>query len=213
MSCPRGSAYGIPAACLLAALAALPAHAQESRGEVFGGFLAGKEIGRRNCSLRGVTITPCASWKLGWNGSFAVHRSDRWSLVGTVFGLHESLDAELRIQEPFPASIPFSASADTFAFAGGVRLNSDRAGAVRLFLDILYGYSRTDGTVETIAGMAVPDLGGDQAVFDVTSGPMFMPGLGADVAVSDRAAVRFQAHLPFLTELRLGAGLVFAIGN
>lgn len=50
MSRPRGSAYGVPALCLLAALAALPAHAQTPRGEVFGGFLAGKEIGRRNCS-------------------------------------------------------------------------------------------------------------------------------------------------------------------
>lgn len=210
MSRPRGSAYGFPALCLLAAFAALPAHAQTPRGEVFGGFLAGKEIGRRNCSPGGVTITPCAPWKLGWNGSFAVHTSGRWSLVGAVFGLHESLDAELRVQEPSPASIPFSASADTFAFAGGVRLNSDRAGSMRLFLDILYGYSRTDGTVETIAGMAVPDY---QAGWEGTSGPMFMPGLGADVAVSDRAAVRFHAHLPFLTELRLGAGLVFAIGN
>lgn len=209
MICLRGSACGILAVCLLAAL---PAHAQESRGEVFGGFLAGKEIGRRNCSPAGVTITPCSPWKLGWNGSFAVHASDRWSLVGTVVGLHESLDAEITIQEPSPTSIPFSASADTFAFAGGVRLNSDRAGSVRLFLDILYGYSRTDGTLETIGGMAAPDLGDDLAGWD-TSGPMFMPGLGADVAVSDRVAVRFQAHLPFLTELRLGAGLVFAIGD
>lgn len=210
MICLRGSAYGVLAICLLAAL---PAHAQESRGEIFGGFLAGKEIGRRTCSSAGVTVTPCTPWKLGWNGSFAVHASDRWSLVGTVFGLHESLDAELGIQEPSPASIPFSASADTLAFAGGVRLNSDRAASARLFLDILYGYSRIDGTVETIAGMAVPDLGGDEAVWEGTSGPMFMPGLGADVAVSDRVAVRFQAHLPFLTELRLGAGLVFALGN
>lgn len=238
MICLRGFACGILAVCLLAAL---PAHAQESRGEIFGGFLTGKEIGRRsrNCSPAGVTITPCSPWKLGWNGSFAVHASDRWSLVGTVFGLRESMDAEIRIQEPSPASIPFSASADTFAFAGGVRLksdwtggsvqrrvpvdaddelagghlNSDRAASVRLFLDILYGYSRTDGMIETIAGMAVPDPGGDEAVWEVTSGPMFMPGLGADVAVSDRVAVRFQAHLPFLTELRLGAGLVFAIGD
>lgn len=210
MSCLKGFAYGI---LMVSLLAALPAHAQESRGEVFGGFLAGKDIGRRTCSSAGVTVTPCTPWKLGWNGSFALHGSGRWSLVGTVFGLHESQDAELRIQEPSPASIPFSASADTIAFAGGVRLNSDRAGSARLFLDILYGYSRTDGTVETIAGMAVPDPGGDEAVWEVTSGPMFMPGLGADVAVSDRVAVRFQAHLPFLTELRLGAGLVFALGS
>lgn len=235
MICLRGFACGIPVVCLLAAL---PAHAQESRGEVFGGFLAGKEIGRRNCSPAGVTITPCSPWKLGWNGSFAVHASDRWSLVGTVVGLHESLDAEITIQEPSPTSIPFSASADTFAFAGGVRLksdwtggavrrrvpvdagdelaggrmNGDRAGSVQLFIDILYGYSRTDGTLETVAGMAAPDLGDDLAGWD-TSGPMFMPGLGADVAVSDRVAVRFQAHLPFLTELRLGAGLVFSIGD
>ena len=206
MICLRGSACGILAVCLLAAL---PAHAQESRGEVFGGFLAGKEIGRRNCSPAGVTITPCSPWKLGWNGSFAVHASDRWSLVGTVFGLYQSLDAEIRIQEPSPASIPFSASADRLAFAGGVRLNSDRAGSTRLFLDILYGYSRIDRALETIDGMAAPDLGDDEAVGEA----MFMPGLGADVAVSDRVAVRFQAHLPFLTELRLGAGLVFAIGD
>lgn len=210
MSCLKRFAYGILMVCLLAAL---PAHAQESRGEVFGGFLAGKEIGRRTCSSAGVTVTPCTPWKLGWNGSFAVHAFGRWSLVGTVFGLRESLDAELRIQEPSPVSIPFSASADTLAFAGGVRLNSDRAASARLFLDILYGYSRIDGTVETIAGMAVPDPVGDEAVWEGTSGPMFMPGLGADIAVSDRVAVRFQAHLPFLTELRLGAGLVFALGN
>lgn len=170
--------------------------------------MAGKEIGRRNCSSAGVTITPCAPWKLGWNGSFAVRTSDRWSLVGTVFGLHESLDAELRIQEPSPASVSFSASADTLAFAGGVRWNGDRSAAVRLFLDILYGYSRTDGTVEAVAG-APAGLG----VGGSMSGPMLMPGIGADVAVADRAAVRFQAHLPFLSELRLGAGLVFAIGN
>lgn len=205
----RCSAYGILAFFCL--FAAPQAQAQESRGEVFGGFLAGKVIGRTNCSSAGVTVTPCTPWGRGWNGSFAVHMSDRWSLVGTVFGLHESLDAELRLQD---RSIPFSATSDTLAFAGGVRVHGGRSASVRPFLDILYGYSRTDGTVETIAGRALPATPGDDlAVGSSMSSSMLMPGVGVDLAVADRVAVRFQSHLPFLSELRLGAGLVFAIGN
>lgn len=202
--------YGILAVCLLAAP---QVQAQESRGEVFGGFLVGKVIGRTNCSSAGIAITPCTPWSLGWNGSFAVHMSDRWSLVGTVFGLHESLDAELRFTMQ-DASIPLSGTSDTLAFAGGVRMHGDRSASARLFLDILYGYSRTDGAIETIAGRALPaDLGDDLAVGGSMSRTMLMPGVGVDLAVADRVAVRFQGHLPFLTELRLGAGLVFAIGN
>lgn len=212
----RCFAYGILAVCLLVAP---QAQAQESAGEVSGGFLAGKEIGAGNCSWAGVRIEPCSPWALGWNGAFAVHAADRWSLIGTVFGQRQSLDAELSIQEPSPRSLQFSAKSDTFALAGGVRVHGDRSASVRLFADLLFGYSRTSAALEAIGGIDPTALGDNQAVVAV-SGPMLIPGVGVDVGVAERVAVRFQGDLPVVfaggstaSQLRLGAGLVFAIGN
>ena len=206
----RYPAYGALALWLLVPS---PVLAQAPRGEVAGAFLAGKEIGE-NCSEGGVSIEPCSPWMWGWNGSFGIYATDRVSLIGAVSGMYRSLDAELRIQGPSPLSIPFSATSAALTFAGGVRVHRDRSMSVRPFVHLLFGYSKTDGTVE--------GFDGTDAVMTAlsVSGPTLIPGGGVDIGVTDRVAVRLQGDLPTvivegsaISSLSVSAGLVFSIGN
>jgi hypothetical protein len=183
-----------------AILAAAPAHAQELRPEVSGGY--------RYLYIGGSDDADGTTVPLGWYLDVAYPLTPMLSLVGDVGGHYKS-ESETFSEEG--VTITGTAKANVHTFLGGIRLSRRDNPGFTPFGQVLFGAGRAAASLE-----ATVDVGGipfDSSFDESDTEAALSVGGGVNVGAGS-FVVRLQAEwLKILSEdsgnaFRLGAGVV-----
>jgi hypothetical protein len=136
----------------------------------------------------------CYNYPVGWQGSVAVGVTNWLSVVGEVGGNRKTVTTSIYGSIPtvtIPTGTPTSTSeAAAYAFLGGLRAARQLTPALRLFGEVMFGANHF--THATSSSLSFPEEAAQVGtVFSASStGWGWQPGLGVDVAVAPRWAVR-----------------------
>ena len=183
-------------AVVLIAIAS-PAAAQNPAGSIAIGFGLSNDVGTGECP-----VDDCGTLGKSVSGEGAFFVTDNVAAVfGVGFGF-ASLSTSF-----FGFAIDVDASSTTFG--GGVRAYGP-SGTARPFADVTVGYITPT--------LKVTALGLSESAS--SSGLVFSPGAGVDIATGDRAAIRVSGGVSIgviegdtATSFGVGVGIVFGVGS